>query len=173
MTKIDQLEQFNNAFEQFVGVVESLNREQFLASLGDWTPRDIVAHLIGWNRNILVGCQQIQSGLQPFYHADGPNDYRNVNSETIARFNSTDRPALLRELEKGKDLLVSYLEGVGEQDWNKDFGARHYRGGPATIRRSIESLTQDYLAHATEISRRSVGPETEKVDQAQAPQPDP
>ncbi len=169
MTKMDQLEQFDKAFEHFVGVVDSLSREQFLASLGDWTPRDIVAHLVGWNRNILVGCQQIQTGLQPFYHVDGPNDYRNVNSETIARFNSTDRQALLRELAKGRDLLVSYLEGVEEQDWSKDFGARHYRGGPATIGRSIESLTNDYLNHAAEIARQNGGPKAGDVKKARTP----
>jgi hypothetical protein len=157
MTKTDQLEQLEKAFENFVQVVHSLSPTGFLASLGDWTPRDILAHLVGWNRNTLVGCQQIQSGLQPFYHVDGPNDYRTLNAEIITRFNSIDRPALLRELVKGKDLLVSYLEGVDEHDWNKDFGAQHYRGGPATISRAIESLTNDYVNHAAEIARQHVG----------------
>lgn len=156
MTKTDQLEELEEAFEHFVQVVRSLTPTRFLASLGDWTPRDVLAHLIGWNRNTLVGCQQIQSGLQPFYHVDGPNDYRSLNAEIIARFNSIDRPALLRELVKGKDMLVSYLEGVEERDWNKDFGAQHYRGGPATIGRSIESLTNDYINHAAEIVRQAV-----------------
>ncbi len=156
MSKTDQLVQFEMAFDHFVRVVESLSPDRFLASLGDWTPRDVVAHLIGWNRNVLVGCQQIQGGMSPFYHVDGPNDYRRLNAEIIARFNSTDQPALLRELSKGRDLLVSYLEGVNEHEWNKDFGVEHYRGGPATISRALESLTADYVNHAAEIAGQSV-----------------
>ncbi len=86
----------------------------------------------------------------------------------MARFNSTDRRALLRELTKGKDMLVSYLEGVGENDWDRDFGAQHYRGGPATIGRSLDSLTNDYLSHAAEILR-TVGSQEETVKEGQAP----
>ncbi len=166
MSKTDQLVQFDMAFGHFVRLVESIRPEEFLASLGDWTPRDIVAHLVGWNRNVLVGCQQIQSGLQPFYHVDGPNDYRALNAEIIARFNSTDRPALLRELSKGRDLLVSYLEGVDEHEWNKDFGVQHYRGGPATIARAVESLTADYVNHAAEIAAQPVQTEAEKTTES-------
>lgn len=152
MQKIQQLQEFEAAFDHFVQTVESLSARQFLTSLGDWTPRDVIAHLVGWNRNVLVGCQQIQSGLQPFYHVDGPNDYRALNAEIIARFNSTDRPALVRELTKGKDLLVSYLGGVDDHEWDKDFGVKHYRGGIATIGRALQTLTADYVNHAAEIS---------------------
>ncbi len=160
MTKADQLARFEKAFEEFVRTVEGLPLPQFLAPLGGWTPRDIVAHLVGWNRNVLVGCQQIQSGLQPFYHVDGPNDYQALNAEITARFNSTDRPALLRELAKGRDLLVSYLDGVDEREWSRDFGVEHYRGGPATIGRAIESLTDDYVNHAAEITHQNVAVQT-------------
>jgi hypothetical protein len=158
MPKMDQLEKFDQAYSDFARVVNSLSAERFLASLGDWTPRDIVAHLVGWNRNILVGCQQIQSGIRPFYHFDGANDYRSINAEMVSRFSSTDQQALLRELAKGKDLLTSYLEGVDERDWQRDFGVPHYQGGPATIGRAIESLTHDYTNHAAEIERPPVGP---------------
>jgi hypothetical protein len=151
MIKTDQLAQLEKAYQGFVGVVNDLSAEAFLSSLGDWTPRDIVAHLIGWNRNILVGCQQIQLAQSPFYHSDGANDYRTLNAELIARYSSSEREPLLRELSKGKDLLTSYLEGVDEDDWERNFGPQHYRGGPATIARSVESLTRDYVDHADEI----------------------
>ena len=70
MKREEQLEQFDKAYGNFVDVVNSLSAEAFLRSLGGWTPRDIVAHLIGWNRNIRVGCGQIRNGLAPFYHQD-------------------------------------------------------------------------------------------------------
>ena len=30
--------------------VEELSEDAFVGPLGNWSPRDIVAHLIGWNR---------------------------------------------------------------------------------------------------------------------------
>lgn len=145
------LQQLDKAYSAFVEAVRSLSSRTLLRSLGDWTPRDIVAHLIGWNRNIRIGCQQIRSGLSPFYHKDGPNDYREINANSIARYNSTDRSALLKELANSKDELVAYVKGLDSQDWDKDYGPQHYRGGPATIERWIKSLTGDYINHTEEI----------------------
>ncbi len=154
MTRDEQLAQLDKAHQNFVNVVLSLPEEGFLRSLGDWSPRDIVAHLIGWNRNIRIGCQQIRAGISPFYHFDGSNDYRKVNADSIARYDSLERGALLDELAGSKDELVAYVMGLVEHDWDKDWGPQHYRGGPATIGRSIASLTRDYLDHADEIAQR-------------------
>ena len=155
MIKAEQIQQFNTAYDRFVSVVTCLEPGDFLGSLGAWTPRDIVAHLIGWNYNIRQGCQQIQAGTAPVYHADAPNDYRVYNAGFIARYNSTDCDILLAELARGKAELLSYLQSVDARDWDKDFGAKHYRGGPATIGRSVESLTRDYVDHAAEIAKHS------------------
>lgn len=152
MPKTDQLQQFEKAYDDFVKLVAALTPDAFLQSLGDWAPRDIVAHLIGWNFNIRQGCQQIQTGAAPFYHSDALNDYRTLNAEFIARYNSTDPTVLLDQLAAGKDRLILYLRGVSDADWDRDFGATHYRGGAATIGRSVESLTHDYVEHAREIS---------------------
>ena len=151
MTRDEQIVQLNKAHQDFVKGVLALSEDGFLGSLGDWTPRDIVAHLIGWNRNIRIGCEQIRTGVSPFYHVDGPNDYRNENAKSIARYNSRERSVLLTELASSKDELVAYVMGIDERDWDKDFGPQHYRGGPATIARSIASLTGDYLGHTEEI----------------------
>lgn len=152
MKKEDHIQQFNTAYDRFVTVVTSLQPKVFVEPLGDWTPRDIVAHLIGWNCNIRLGCQQISEGKVPAYHADAPNDYRSLNAEFMARYNSTDRAVLLADLARGRAELLSYLQSVDAQDWEKDFGAKHYRGGPATIGRSVESLARDYVDHAQEIA---------------------
>ncbi|MFH1186427.1 MAG: DinB family protein [Chloroflexota bacterium] len=151
MSKSSQLQQFDAAYESFVALLGSLSPEQFLRHDGGWAPRDIVAHLIGWNRNIRTGCEQILSGSAPFYHADGPNDYRTINAEFVAHYSSTDREALLRELAESRRSLKAFLEGVDEQDWSLDSGPQHYRGGPATVGRCVESITADYLEHAKEI----------------------
>ena len=110
-----------------------------------------MAHLIGWNRNIRTGCEQILAGVVPFYHVDALNDYRTLNAEFMARYSSTDPETLLAELADGKDALRAFFQGASEQDWDRDFGPQHYRGRPATIGRCAKSITGDYVDHAKEI----------------------
>ncbi len=147
----DQLAGLEQANSAFIQTVLELTPEAFLNSLGGWSPRDLTAHLIGWNRSILVGCKSILEGEEPFYHFDGPNDYHRVNATYLAVFPSTGREELLFQLDSSNKALVSFLSGVKEQDWNRDTGVVHYRGGPASVARSIDSLTRDYRNHQEEI----------------------
>jgi hypothetical protein len=50
-----------------------------------------------------------------------------------------------------QEALVSYLAGVEEQAWDCDTGVIHYRGGPATVSRCVDSLIRDYRKHREEI----------------------
>src|SRR5512147_1562194 len=93
-----QLLDLETAYTDFINALRNLPAEKFLASLGDWTPRDITAHLIGWNRITVAGCSALREGAEPFYFYDGTNDYRKVNAKFLAQFPSTDRETLLKEI---------------------------------------------------------------------------
>jgi len=150
-TRDQQLADLAVASSGFVGTVSELGVPQFLQSLGDWTPRDIVAHLIGWNRITLVGCAELREGILPFYFHDGTNDYRVINGGFIARYSSKDRAALLNDLAVTMRALVPYLQSVPDPEWEVDTGVPHYRGGPATVARCVDSLVRDYRKHREEI----------------------
>ncbi len=135
----------------FMETMRNLSAEDFLKSLGDWTPRDITAHLIGWNRITLVGCGELREGVEPFYFYDGTNDYRKVNAKFFTQFPSTDKDELLQEIASTKDALVAYLKTVPESEWELDTGIVHYRKDPATIARCVDSLIRDYRKHMEEI----------------------
>jgi hypothetical protein len=145
------LTDLHTAYESFQQTVRGLSPEAFLRSLGDWTPRDIVAHLIGWNRITLVGCGELREGVKPFYFYDGTNDYRKVNATFFRQFSSEDRDALLQNMAVAYDALVAYLKTVNKSEWEADTGIVHYRGGPATPARSVDSLIRDYRKHREEI----------------------
>ena len=152
MDKPTRLEQHDRAYASFVRLVRSLTPEQLLRRGTAWAPRDVVAHLIGWNRNIRLGCDEIRAGRTPFYHSDAANDYRNINAEFIAKYNSTDGDTLLQELAEASRALREYFEGTSEVDWSRDFGPQHYRGGAATIDRCAEFITREYEEHGKEIA---------------------
>lgn len=146
-----QLADLKAAYTAFIKTIEGLAPGNFLKSLGDWTPRDITAHLIGWNRVTLVGCGQLREGAEPFYFYDGTNDYRKINARFFKQFPSTDREELLNEIALTMKALVAYLKTIPESEWEKDTGIVHYRGDPATMARCVDSLIRDYRKHRQEI----------------------
>ncbi len=146
-----QLADLNTAYEAFVKTVKNIAHENFLETLGDWTPRDIVAHLIGWNRITLVGCSELREGVEPFYFYDGTNDYRKINARFFEQFPSTRRDELSKEIASTKEALVAYLKTIPESEWELDTGIVHYRGDSATVVRCVDSLIRDYRKHRQEI----------------------
>ena len=149
--KDKQLTDLETAYAAFMETMQGLSDENLHASLGDWTPRDIAAHFIGWNRITLVGCGELREGAEPFYFYDGTNDYRKVNAKFLGQFPSTDRDVLLQEIALTKTALVVYLKTLDDSEWELDTGIVHYRGGPATVARCVDSLIRDYRKHRQEI----------------------
>lgn len=146
-----QLTDLETAYIAFIETTQSLSAENFLNPIGDWTPRDIAAHFIGWNRITLAGCSELREGVQPFYFYDGTNDYQKINAEFFEQFPSIDRDELIEEIKSAKEALVAYLKSIPASEWELDTGILHYRGDPATIARCVDSLIRDYRKHRQEI----------------------
>jgi hypothetical protein len=155
--KDKQLSDLETAYAAFMETMQELSTENLLATLGDWTPRDIAAHFIGWNRITLAGCSALREGAEPFYFYDGTNDYRKVNAKFIVQFPSTDSDELSKEIASTKDVLVTYLKSINEAEWELDTGIVHYRGNPATVARCVDSLIRDYRKHRQEIIDAKLG----------------
>ena len=149
--KDKQLEDLETAYTAFMETVRGLSLQNSLKSLGDWTPRDIASHFIGWNRITVAGCSALREGAEPFYFYDGTNDYRKVNAKFLKQFPSKDQNELIREIEATMEILVSYLITISTSEWELDTGVIHYRAGPATVARCVDSLIRDYKKHRLEI----------------------
>ena len=147
----EQLADLELAYAEFMQTAKGLSPEDLMRPLGDWTPRDILAHFVGWNRITLIGCAELCEGVEPFYFHDGTNDYRKVNAPFFSRYNSSDLNILLTQVNETMDALMSYLRTVNENEWELDTGIVHYRGGPATVARCVDSLIRDYRKHREEI----------------------
>jgi hypothetical protein len=132
--------------------VEALTPEAFLSPLDNWTPRDIVAHLIGWNRYMVRGCQQLMQGEMPFFDLDPGEDYCNVNARLVTEYSSTDRSELLAELEESAVELERFAQTLSAVDWQRESGVRHL-DEILTIGDSVSELVDDYFHHLAQIER--------------------
>ena len=151
MSNQEALVPLKKAYQDFVGVILPLSDELFLTSMGGWAPRDVVAHLIGWNRLMIEAPSSILVGQAPAYYADTPNDYSTINAGFTSRYSSHSKHELLSELELSLASFEAFILALQDDEMLADHGVRHYSGSPATVGRIISSLAGDYQSHTRQI----------------------
>lgn len=145
-----QVIEFGLRVDEFTRTVASLSKELFLKKINHWSPRDILAHLIGWNRHLIRGCRQIKKGELPFYDIDPGENYSRINAGLIKKYSSQDREVLLSELQISAGELKQYLQSLDQREWNYDYGVTH-QGAIVTIKNTVDDLISDYLHHKEQI----------------------
>jgi hypothetical protein len=145
-----QMTKFDQSIEDFVQCVASLNEEFFLKRSDHWSPRDVVAHLIGWNRYIIEGSNQIRRGELPFYDIDPGEDYSKMNAVLVLEYSSTDRQEMLDELQVSAQELKRFMRSLDTSEWSRDYGVRH-KGDVITIQNTVDELIEDYDIHTERI----------------------
>jgi hypothetical protein len=150
MTIEEQLDNLDGSMQRFIRCIYSLPEALFLKKMGDWSPRDVLAHLIGWNRYTIEGCQQVRRGELPFYLIDPGDDFSKVNAVSVRKYHSRSRRKLVSELEASAQELRQFLLSVDAREWEADYGVR-YKGEPVTIQNTFDALVLDYVLHRRQI----------------------
>jgi hypothetical protein len=130
-----------------------MSGQQFLSPMSreDWAPRDVVAHLVGWNDLMVEASRSILSGKTPAYYADSPNDYSNINGGFTSKYSSRSKQELLTDLRSSLERFKAFVVALEDEELTASHGVRHYGGDPATVIRIIASLAGDYRAHTQQI----------------------
>ncbi len=150
MTIAAEIEKLDRGVEALSEAVSALDEPLFLADFGRWSPRDIIAHLVGWNRYVIEGSRQILRGELPFYDVDPGEDYSKVNAELVREIATVDRPQLLAELRASARELSRFLRALEPGEWRRNHGVRH-AGAVVTIENTVDELIEDYFHHQRQI----------------------
>ncbi|MCP4571828.1 MAG: ClbS/DfsB family four-helix bundle protein [bacterium] len=150
MTIADQISELDRSVDELAACLASLSEDLLLRKLNGWTPRDILAHLIGWNRYVVKGSLQLMKGELPFYDVDPGEDYAKVNAAILETYPSTNRAELLRELRESAAELGSFLASLNPASWDCDYGVRN-QGSVITIKNTADDLIADYGHHCRQI----------------------
>jgi len=145
-----QVAALESSLERFTAWVRTLDAPDFLRPIGRWTTRDIVAHLIGWNRYSVRGSRQLLKGEPPFYDDDPGEDYCNVNARLVAEYPTEDRTELLDELARAATELADYLRSLSASEWRGGTGVE-LDGEELTIRQNVDWLIEDHSHHSAQI----------------------
>ena len=147
----DHFTSLTTSYQAFRECIQSLPDDLYLSQLNGWSPRDVVAHLVGWNRKMIESGKDILRGEKPTYYTDWANDYKNVNAAFVGKYSSRDKASLLGELAASMNEFETFLHGLEPPELTADHGVVHYGGGPATVARLMDSLAGDYRDHTREI----------------------
>jgi hypothetical protein len=139
------------AYQEFTKLILTLSDEQFLSSMNGWAPRDVLAHLIGWNSLMIDSSLSILAGKSPSYYDDSKNDYSNINAGFTMKFSSRSKQELLSELKSSMENFEAFIFALPAEELGADHGVVHYSGIPATISKIINSLASDYQYHTDQI----------------------
>ena len=134
----------------FEAALVALDEVSFLGPLGNWTPRDVAAHLIGWNRAVVRGSKELLEGQLPFYDVDPGENFARVNAEMVRAVATTDREELLDQLHASVERLAAFLRSLDESDWKRDSGVRN-QSEILTVVDTVEALVEDYSHHASQL----------------------
>lgn len=156
MTLEDQIEQLERCVGAFARTVASLDERLLATKVTTWTVRDIVAHLIGWNRYVVRGAGQILRGELPFYDLDPGQNYAKVNAVLVRECAATDRAALLASLTESTRELTTFLRAIPTTAWDRDFGVRHGKE-ILTVKSTVDDLIADYDHHRVQLERLGSG----------------
>jgi len=129
---------------------EDLPEESFTEPVGEWSPRDLLAHIIGWNRYTITACRQIRMGELPFKLGDSEMDYSIVDAESVQLYITTERDLLLDEIETSYQSLENFLIFMKPEDWDRDFGVR-FGEKTITIESVVRALIKNYNYHCNQV----------------------
>ena len=147
-----QIIKLETSVDDLIQMVALLGKKLFLKKINGWTPRDILAHLIGWNRYMIEGGRQIQKGVLPFYDVDPGIDFNKVNARLVKEYSSTNKSDLTGELLLSAKELTQYLHSLDPADWSRDSGVKR-DGFSITIKESVDELIADYAHHTAQIEK--------------------
>ena len=147
-----QADNLSLSIKEFIRCIDLLPEVLFLRKMNDWAPRDVTAHLIGWNLYTIEGCQQISEGETPFYFIDSGDDFSKVNAVLVRKYDWKDKSRLINQLKASAEKMKQFILTLDPTVWETDYGVI-YKGEPVTIKNSIDMLIYDYDTHRQQIEK--------------------
>jgi len=80
-----------------------------------WRVKDVLAHLVGWEREIVQELPRTWENSENPWFVDTDN-YDNFNAKIYEEYKDFSPPQLLAELKEWQDALSEEIEKIGEDD---------------------------------------------------------
>ncbi|MGB9299270.1 MAG: ClbS/DfsB family four-helix bundle protein [Anaerolineae bacterium] len=138
-------------------VAHTLPRErQGEVFLGEWSARDLLAHLVGWDYTNIEATKSILVGELPEFYSHHDRDWASYNAFLVERHKTEDYAELFHSVEASHRALVDLLATVPADEFEKDRGVR-YKRYKVTIGRLLRAEAEDEEEHYSQIKEFAEG----------------
>ena len=132
-------------------LVLALNPEQRdVVFLGEWSVKDLLAHLVGWDITNFQAVEQILEGVYPSFFQHYDKDWHTYNAYLVAQYKIEPFEALLAELHDSHRQLIACLETLPAGDL-LNAKALRANGRSVTIRNLLKAEAADESRHALQL----------------------
>lgn len=118
--------------------------------LGEWSVKDLLAHLVGWDITNFRAVQEILAGAYPSFFQFYDKDWRSYNARLVEEYKVEPIEAILAELDASQRQLIACLEALPTSDiLNKK--VLRANGRSVTIRNLLKAEATDENQHALQL----------------------
>lgn len=115
--------------------------------LGEWTVKDLLAHLAGWDYTNREAVGEILAGQKPTFWQHYDRDWRSYNARLVAEHKREDFAEMLAATEQSHRALIEYLKTVPADEYLKR----------KPIRTLLRAETTDEEEHRQQVERFRTG----------------
>jgi TfoX/Sxy family transcriptional regulator of competence genes len=87
--------------------------------LGEWTVKELLAHLVGWDHTNLEAVGEILAGEKPAFWQQYDRDWQSYNARLVAQHRRDDFAEMLAAVEQSHRALIEYLQAVHADQYAK------------------------------------------------------
>ncbi len=137
MSREELLKALDTEFASLLAAIDGLSDEQMTRVwFGEWSVRDILAHIAGWQREMAGAFQRIARGERPAPEGVDYSDTDAWNARFAAAQRSTAPAAMVEELKASKEAFAAAARQVPEDRFEEgraafrilhNAGIDHYR----------------------------------------------
>ena len=143
MSKNDLLREMDAGFAALLDAVDGLSEEQMTRVwYGDWSVRDILAHVAGWHREEIAMLERMARGERPVPESADYTDDDAWNARFVAKWRDASAGEVLAELKGIKEAYVAAAGRLPEE---------RFEEGRTAHRLVQQGCTEHYREHGGEI----------------------
>ena len=147
MDKTELIHAIHEAHGRLARAIDRIQDERLIQpAMGDWTGKDLVAHIAWWHDHSARVIESLRAGGQP-YDTDDPANATDALNERTYREHLNDPPELVRRaFNESFDRLMTALQPVTEEEL---FGADRWPWlrGEALVETILWDTSRHYDAH--------------------------
>lgn len=139
------------ARKRLLGAVQQIPPEyRDRAFIGDWSVKELVAHLTGWDYTNLQAAQEIMAGQRPQFFKEYDADWRSYNAWLVETYRVEPFEELMAAVAASHEKFTAYLRSLSADDILRRASPKA-QGRSVTIRSLLRAETEDEREHGAQV----------------------